>query len=60
MIHGQNDEVVPVNFSRKVLRLFPKAKKKIIVVKNGDHSLSNKIHLKRIIKELNVFIKNIV
>ena len=28
MIHGQNDEVVPVNFSRKVLRLFPKAKKK--------------------------------
>ncbi len=60
MIHGQNDEVVPVNFSRKVLKLFPKAKKKIIVVKNGDHSLSNKIYLKRIIKELNVFIKNIL
>ena len=28
MIHGQKDEVVPVNFSRKVLSIFKKAKKK--------------------------------
>ena len=28
MIHGQKDEVVPVNFSRLVLKMFSKAKKK--------------------------------
>ena len=29
MIHGQKDEVVPVSYSRKVLKIFKKAKKKI-------------------------------
>ena len=29
MIHGQKDEVVPVNFSRLVLKVFSKAKKKL-------------------------------
>ena len=28
MIHGQKDEVVPVSYSRKVLKIFKKAKKK--------------------------------
>jgi pimeloyl-ACP methyl ester carboxylesterase len=60
MVHGVNDEVVPVSFSRKVLTVFPNAKKKLVEIKNGDHSLSNKIHLNRIIKELNSIVKNIV
>ena len=60
MIHGGKDEVVPVSFSRKVLAVFPNAQKKLVEVKNGDHSLSNKIHLNRIIKELNSIVKNIV
>ena len=34
MIHGQNDEVVPTIFSKYVLKLFNKAKKKIIIIKN--------------------------
>ena len=42
MIHGSKDEVVPTIYSRKVLKLFDKAKKKLIIIKNGDHSLSNK------------------
>ena len=58
MIHGQKDEVVPVIFSRYVLKLFPKAKKKLIVVRKGDHSLSNSNPLKKITKELNSIIKN--
>ena len=29
MVHGQKDEVVPVSYSRKVLKIFQKAKKKI-------------------------------
>jgi|TARA_B100002051_G_scaffold99802_1_gene95243 pimeloyl-ACP methyl ester carboxylesterase len=59
MFHGQKDEVVPVSFSRKILTLFPKAKKKIMVIKNGDHSLSSKKNLKRITSELDKIIKSI-
>ena len=60
MIHGKNDELVPVLFSRKVLSLFSHAKKKLVVIKNGDHSLSDKNPLKRIIKELNKIVMNII
>ena len=60
MIHGQKDEVVPVSFSRLVLKVFSKAKKKIVIFKNGDHSLSNQRPLRIIIKELHTIIKNII
>ena len=60
MIHGENDELIPVSFSRKVLLLFPNAKKKLLVIKNGDHSLSDKNPLKKIIEELNNIVKDIV
>ena len=56
MVHGQKDEVVPVSYSRKVLKIFPKAKKKLVIVKNGDHSLSSQKWLKIIIKELKLII----
>ena len=52
MVHGSKDEVVPVSYSKKILKNFKKSKKKILVIKNGDHSLSSKINLKRINKEL--------
>ena len=56
MVHGQKDEVVPVSYSRKVLKIFLKAKKKLVIVKNGDHSLSSQKWLKIIIKELKLII----
>ncbi len=56
MIHGQRDEVVPVNYSRKVLKIFKNAKKKLVVIKNGDHSLSKSNKLKIILKELKLII----
>ena len=59
MIHGSKDEVVPVKYSRKVLKIFTKAKKKLIIIKNGDHSLSNKIGFKKINVELNNIVSNI-
>ncbi len=59
MIHGKKDEVVPVSFSRKVLSIFKKAKKKLIVIKSGDHSLSDTRSLKLMNKELSRIIKNI-
>ncbi len=60
MIHGSKDEVVPVKFSRLVLSQFKRAKKKLHIVKNGDHSLSSPRQLKIIIKELNYIIKNFI
>ena len=52
MIHGEKDEVVPVSYSKKVLRIFSSTNKKLLIIKNGDHSLSSTKFLKRIKKEL--------
>ena len=60
MVHGSKDEVVPVSFSRKVLSVFPNAQKKLVIIKNGDHSLSNQVPLKKIIKELKSVVKDII
>ena len=60
MIHGSKDEVVPLSFSRKVLSIFPNAQKKLVIIKNGDHSLSNKVPLKKIIQELKSVVKDII
>jgi len=60
MIHGSKDDAVPVIYSRKILRLFNKAKKKLIIIKNGDHSLSNKRNLKKITLELDKIVSNVI
>ena len=56
LFHGANDKVVPINFSKKILKKFIKAKKKLIKIKKGDHSLSRKNDLKKICKELEYMI----
>ena len=58
MFHGAKDESVPTNFSKKVLKIFPKAKKKLFIIKGGDHSLSKKNYLKKMCKELDKMIIN--
>ena len=60
MIHGKKDEVVPVTYSKKVLKIFKNANKKLLIIKNGDHSLSSKRNLKKIIIELNNIISNYI
>ncbi|MDA9966496.1 alpha/beta hydrolase [Candidatus Pelagibacter sp.] len=60
MVHGSKDEVVPTSYSRKVLKLFTKANKKLVIIKNGDHSLSSKRGLKRILLELDKITSNVV
>ena len=60
MVHGKNDELVPLSFSRKVLSVFTSAKKKLVIIKKGDHSLSDKKPLKKIIKELNNIVVDVV
>ncbi len=56
MVHGQMDEVVPVSYSRKILKIFKTAKTKLVIVKNGDHSLSSSEGLKLLKKELKLII----
>jgi len=59
ILHGQKDEVVPISISRKILKIFTNATKKLIIIKRGDHSLSNKINLKRIINEISFIYKKL-
>ena len=60
MLHGSKDEAVPVIYSKKILKLFKNAQKKIIIIKNGDHSLSSKKNLKKINSELSKIVSNII
>jgi len=60
MIHGSKDEVVPPSYSKKVLKIFSKAKKRLIIIKNGDHSLSSARGLKRIVLELDKIFSNMI
>ena len=56
MVHGNKDKSVPVTYSRKVLRIFKSKKKKLVIIKNGDHSLSSPKYLKILKKELKLII----
>ena len=58
LIHSLNDKIVPITFSKKILKICKKAQKKMIKIKNGDHSLSRKSDLKKICNELNSMILN--
>ena len=56
MIHGSKDTSVPVIYSRKVLKIFKTYKKKLVIIKNGDHSLSSPKWLRFLKRELNLVI----
>ena len=57
LFHGSKDKVVPLNFSKKIFKVCNKSKKKLIIIKNGDHSLSKKNDLKKICTELENMLK---
>ena len=59
LFHGTKDEVVPLSLSKKILKICKKSQKKLIKIKNGNHSLSRKGDLKKICNELNYMLKNI-
>ena len=56
MVHGQKDSSVPILYSRKILKIFTKAKRKLVIVKKGNHSLSSQKCLKILKEELNLLI----
>tara|TARA_B100001123_G_C15306374_1_gene1022840 strand:- start:2021 stop:2794 length:774 start_codon:yes stop_codon:yes gene_type:complete len=59
LFHGLNDEVVPISVSKNMLKIFIKSKKKLIKIKNGNHSLSRKSDLKKICRELNYIVSDL-
>ena len=56
MVHGQKDESVPVSYSKRVLKIFVNSKKKLVIIKKGDHSLSSPKWLSILKKELKILI----
>ena len=56
MVHGEKDESVPISYSKKVLKIFVNSEKKLVIVKNGDHSLSSPKWLNILKKELKIII----
>ncbi len=56
MIHGSKDKSVPVIYSKKILEMFKSKKKKLVIIKNGDHSLSSPKWLSILKKELELII----
>jgi len=59
LFHGTKDDVVPLYFSKRILKIFKKSQKKLIKIRNGDHSLSRKNDLKKICKELSAMSCNL-
>jgi uncharacterized protein len=60
LFHGTNDKAVPLAVSRKIIKTCKKSKKKLVVIKNGDHSLSRKSDLKKICNQLKLIINKII
>ena len=56
MVHGKNDKSVPLIFSKNILKIFKTKKKKLVVVKNGDHSLSSPKWLGLLTRELKLIV----
>ena len=56
MVHGSKDNSVPVIYSRKILKIFKTNKKKLLIIKKGDHSLSSPKWLKILLRELKMII----
>ena len=56
MIHGSKDKSVPMIYSKKILEIFKSKKKRLVIIKNGDHSLSSPKWLNILKKELKLII----
>ena len=58
LFHGLKDDVVPLSLQKKILSVCKKSQKKLIIIKNGSHSLSRINDLKKICKELKLILAN--
>ena len=58
LFHGLKDSIVPLKLSKKLIKLFKSQNKKLIKIRNGDHSLSKKNNIKKICFELRNMLLN--
>ena len=56
IFHGQRDETVPLSHAEEIHRLAGDPKK-LIVLKNGDHRMSDEIHQNEFIREASRWFK---
>ena len=56
MVHGSKDNSVPIIYSKKMLKVFKTNNKKLVIIKNGDHSLSSSKWIKILKRELKLMI----
>ena len=56
IFHGQRDETVPLSHAEEIHRLAGEPKK-LIVLKNGDHRMSDEIHQNKFIREASRWFK---
>ena len=59
LFHGSKDEAVSAVYSKKLIKIFKSAQKKVLIIKGGDHSLFNVKYQKMIINELQNIINQI-
>ena len=59
LFHGTKDEAIPPKYSRMLIKIFPNAKTKLVIIKKGNHSLFAKKFQKRILNELKSMINQI-
>ena len=52
LFHGSKDEAVSAVYSKKLIKIFKIAQKKVLIIKGGDHSLFSVKYQKKIINEL--------
>jgi len=60
LFHGLKDDVVPLNISKKILKSCKMSIKKLIKIKNGNHSLSKKKDLRKICRELKIMLEKYI
>ena len=59
LFHGSKDEAVSAIYSKKLIKIFKGDQKKVLIIKDGDHSLFNIKYQKRILNELQNIINQI-
>ena len=52
LFHGSKDEAVSAVYSKKLIKIFKSAQKKVLIIKGGDHSLFSVKYQRKIINEL--------
>ena len=59
LFHGSKDEAVSAKYSKKLIKIFKSAEKKVLIIRGGDHSLFSVNYQKKIINELQNIINQI-